>query len=107
MESLTHRLARLDDVEALRALMDAAIAELQQPFLDPAQIAASSTREENQPNSDHAELMTLALKTATVDLVDTGWSATYTENGAPIVLEVWPGATVGPPVVDPRTPSAC
>ncbi len=43
MQSLTHRLARLDDVEALRALLDAAIAELQQPFLDPAQIAASRT----------------------------------------------------------------
>jgi GNAT superfamily N-acetyltransferase len=33
---LTHRLARLDDVEDLEPLMDAAIAELQKPFLDPA-----------------------------------------------------------------------
>jgi GNAT superfamily N-acetyltransferase len=40
---LTHRLAHLDDVSALRTLMEAAIAELQQPFLDPAQIAASRT----------------------------------------------------------------
>ena len=40
---LTHRLATRSDVPALRALMDAAIAELQQPFLDPAQIAASRT----------------------------------------------------------------
>ena len=40
---LTHRLATRGDVPALRALMDAAIAELQQPFLDPAQIAASRT----------------------------------------------------------------
>lgn len=38
---LTHRLARRDDLDALRALMDAAIAELQKPFLDPRQIAAS------------------------------------------------------------------
>src|SRR6476620_8499002 len=40
-EVLTHRLARLDDVDDLEALMDAAIAELQKPFLDPAQIASS------------------------------------------------------------------
>jgi len=38
---LTHRLARLDDVEDLEALMDAAIAELQKPFLDGDQIASS------------------------------------------------------------------
>lgn len=38
---LTHRLARMDDLEALRALMDAAIVELQKPFLDPDQIASS------------------------------------------------------------------
>ena len=38
---LTHRLAQLDDVEDLEALIDAAIAELQKPFLDPAQIASS------------------------------------------------------------------
>jgi GNAT superfamily N-acetyltransferase len=38
---LTHRLAGLEDVDALRALMNAAIAELQKPFLDARQIAAS------------------------------------------------------------------
>lgn len=38
---LTHRLARMDDLEELRALMDAAIVELQKPFLDPDQIASS------------------------------------------------------------------
>jgi len=40
---LTHRLATRDDVDTLRALMEAAIAELQKPFLGPAQIAASRT----------------------------------------------------------------
>lgn len=40
---LTHRLARRDDLEALRLLMDAAIAELQKPFLDAGQIASSRT----------------------------------------------------------------
>ncbi len=39
--ALQHRLARCDDMPALAALMEAAIAELQKPFLDPAQIAAS------------------------------------------------------------------
>ena len=38
---LTHRLASLDDLDALRAVMARAIAELQKGFLDPAQIAAS------------------------------------------------------------------
>lgn len=41
--TLSHRLARHDDLPALRALMDAAIGELQKPFLDPAQIASSRT----------------------------------------------------------------
>jgi GNAT superfamily N-acetyltransferase len=41
--TLTHRLARREDVAALRALMDAAISELQKPFLDEGQIAASRT----------------------------------------------------------------
>jgi len=36
--ALTHRLARPDDVDALRGLMTAAIAELQKPFLDDRQI---------------------------------------------------------------------
>jgi len=31
--TLPHRLARRDDLDALRALMDAAISELQKPFL--------------------------------------------------------------------------
>lgn len=38
---LTHRVARRDDLEALRAVMDAAILELQKPFLDDAQILSS------------------------------------------------------------------
>ena len=42
-EALTHRLARRDDLDALENLMDAAIAELQKPFLDERQIAASRT----------------------------------------------------------------
>jgi len=37
----TDRLARRDDLAALEALMDAAIGELQQPFLDERQIASS------------------------------------------------------------------
>lgn len=40
---MTHRLATRDDVDALRTLMDAAIAELQRPFLTGIQIAASRT----------------------------------------------------------------
>ena len=39
--TLTHRLAGRDDIDALRALMDAAISELQKPFLDESQIASS------------------------------------------------------------------
>jgi len=39
--ALTHRLARRDDLVALEILMDAAISELQRPFLDPSQIASS------------------------------------------------------------------
>jgi GNAT superfamily N-acetyltransferase len=38
---LTHRLARREDIPALRIVMDAAISELQQPFLDARQISAS------------------------------------------------------------------
>jgi GNAT superfamily N-acetyltransferase len=40
-EKLTYRLARRDDLDALKALMDAAISELQKPFLDESQIASS------------------------------------------------------------------
>ncbi len=39
--TLTHRLALRDDLESLRTLMEAAISELQKPFLDQLQIAAS------------------------------------------------------------------
>jgi GNAT superfamily N-acetyltransferase len=39
--SYQHRLARLDDLPAMRVLMDRAIGVLQSAFLDPAQIAAS------------------------------------------------------------------
>ncbi len=42
-ETLSHRLARREDLEALRTLMDAAIAENQKPFLDESQIASSRT----------------------------------------------------------------
>lgn len=38
---LTHRLARRTDLDELRDLMDAAISELQQPFLGPSQIESS------------------------------------------------------------------
>jgi len=41
--TLQHRLARREDVPALTALMEAAIGELQKPFLDGGQIAASRT----------------------------------------------------------------
>ena len=40
---LTHRLAGRHDLDPLRALMDAAISELQTPFLDARQIASSRT----------------------------------------------------------------
>ena len=40
---LTHRLAGRGDLEALRALMDASISELQKLFLDARQIASSRT----------------------------------------------------------------
>lgn len=40
---LTHRLATRGDLDALRALMDAAISELQKPFLDERQIESSRT----------------------------------------------------------------
>lgn len=38
---LTHRLATLPDLDVLRTLMDASIAELQKPFLDARQIDSS------------------------------------------------------------------
>ena len=41
MKTLTHRLARREDLDPLKALMDAAISELQKSFLDEAQIASS------------------------------------------------------------------
>ncbi len=42
-ETLTHRFARREDLDALRVLMDAAIAENQKAFLDASQIASSRT----------------------------------------------------------------
>jgi GNAT superfamily N-acetyltransferase len=42
-QPLKHRLATRDDLAVLTALMDLAIAELQKPFLDEAQIASSRT----------------------------------------------------------------
>ncbi len=39
----THRLASRDDLDALRALMNAAISELQKPFLDQRQVESSRT----------------------------------------------------------------
>jgi hypothetical protein len=41
--ALHHRQARPEDLGALRSLMDAAISELQKPFLDDRQIASSRT----------------------------------------------------------------
>ncbi len=41
--SFSSRLARHDDLPALKSLMDAAIAELQKPFLTETEIAASRT----------------------------------------------------------------
>ena len=38
---LRHRLARTEELDALRTLMEAAISELQRPFLDDQQIASS------------------------------------------------------------------
>ena len=43
MRGLAHRLAVRADLPALAALMDAAISELQTPFLDARQIASSRT----------------------------------------------------------------
>ena len=40
-EKLTYRLAHRDDLDALKSLMDAAISELQKPFLDKSQITSS------------------------------------------------------------------
>jgi len=40
-ETLSHRLATRDDLEKLKAIMDADIGELQKPFLDESQIASS------------------------------------------------------------------
>jgi GNAT superfamily N-acetyltransferase len=41
--TLTHRLASRADLDALRALMNAAIAELQKPFLNERQVESSRT----------------------------------------------------------------
>ncbi|MGN7998384.1 GNAT family N-acetyltransferase [Sphingomonas sp. 22176] len=42
MSAFTHRLAQPDDLEALRAVMSRAIAQLQHGFLTPEQVAASN-----------------------------------------------------------------
>jgi GNAT superfamily N-acetyltransferase len=42
-ETLTHRLAQRDDLDLLKALMDAAISENQKAFLDESQITSSRT----------------------------------------------------------------
>jgi GNAT superfamily N-acetyltransferase len=42
-QAFKHRLACSEDIPALSALMESAIAELQKPFLNPHQIAASRT----------------------------------------------------------------
>jgi len=42
-DTLTHRLANRTDLDALRELINAAISELQKPFLDDSQIASSRT----------------------------------------------------------------
>jgi hypothetical protein len=41
--NLVHRLARREGLEALHRLMDAAISDLQKPFLTERQIASSRT----------------------------------------------------------------
>jgi hypothetical protein len=41
MEGLTHRLARPEDLDGLRALMRRSINQLQNGYLTPAQVAAS------------------------------------------------------------------
>ena len=41
--TLTHRLATREDLDTLRALMDAAIGELQKPFLNERQVVSSRT----------------------------------------------------------------
>lgn len=41
--TLAHRLARREDLDPLKALLDAAISELQKPFLDESQMASSRT----------------------------------------------------------------
>lgn len=41
--TLTHRLAQRGDIDMLKTLIDAAISELQKPFLDESQITSSRT----------------------------------------------------------------
>jgi GNAT superfamily N-acetyltransferase len=62
---MQHRLATREDLDALRALMNAAIGELQKPFLDAAQIASSRT--------------IMGLDT---QLIDDGTYFIVTDNGA-------------------------
>lgn len=69
---LTHRLARRADLEALATLMDAAIADLQKPFLDRTQIAASR-----------------AIMGLDTQLVDDGTYFIVEENGEPAGCGGW------------------
>ena len=70
--NLQHRLAHRKDVPALTALMEAAIAELQKPFLDPDQIAASR-----------------AIMGLDTQLIDDGTYFVIEENGAPAGCGGW------------------
>ncbi len=77
---LTHRVATLDDVPAITALMDRAIGELQQGFLTPEQILSSRA---------HMGLDTQLIRDATYFLVEVdgalagcgGWSRRATLFG--------------------------
>lgn len=79
-DSFSHRLARADDIDAIRALMDRAIAWLQQGFLNEAEIAASRA---------HMGLDTQLIRDGTYFLIEAGgqlagcggWSARATLFG--------------------------
>jgi GNAT superfamily N-acetyltransferase len=67
-----HRLARREDFPALAALMDVAIAELQKPFLDAAQIEASR-----------------AIMGLDTQLIDDGTYFVVEHGGAPVGCGGW------------------
>lgn len=93
---MTHRLATVHDLGALRVLMDAAIAELQKPFLTGPQIAASRSI---------MGLDTQLVEDGTYFVVETdgelagcgGWSRRATLYGG----DQTPGRSVA--LLDPRT----